>query len=69
NGRPHKGSHWQNFHHDDNGELTITHYRSSDHDPVLLVFEYQRNDLEAGSTGLVGLMLIGLAGWLRRRTQ
>ncbi|EKO3628167.1 ExeM/NucH family extracellular endonuclease [Vibrio metschnikovii] len=67
NGRPHKGNHWQNFHHDDNGQITVTHYRSSDHDPVLLVFEYQENDPEAGSAGLFGLMLIGLAGWFRRR--
>ncbi|WP_072668796.1 ExeM/NucH family extracellular endonuclease [Vibrio injensis] len=41
NGRPHKGSHWQNFHHDNNGRMNITHYRSSDHDPVLLVLDYK----------------------------
>ncbi|PXA72528.1 ExeM/NucH family extracellular endonuclease [Vibrio sp. 11986-1-5] len=41
NGRPHKGNHWQNFHHDNNGRMNITHYRSSDHDPVLLVLDYK----------------------------
>ncbi|EKO3595944.1 ExeM/NucH family extracellular endonuclease [Vibrio metschnikovii] len=47
NGRPHKGSHWQNFHHNNNGQMTVTHYRSSDHDPVLLVLDYKVAERES----------------------
>ncbi|MGT0150369.1 hypothetical protein ACT691_16700 [Vibrio metschnikovii] len=37
--------------------------------PDRVIPEYDGTGGSAGSTGLFGLMLIGLAGWLRRRTK
>ncbi|MGM3268095.1 hypothetical protein ACS2UZ_27335, partial [Bacillus cereus group sp. BC255] len=35
------------FHHNNNGQMTVTHYRSSDHDPVLLVLDYKVAERES----------------------